>query len=195
MTEKDVLDMFDKYTALLKGHFKLSSGLHSEKYLQCALVLQYPDIAAVLSQELAKKFRGRKIDAVVGPALGGVTLAYEAARAIGVRGIFTERVDGAMVLRRGFTIKEGENVLVTEDVVTTGGSTKEVMGVVRNSGGVVVGVGSIIDRSDKPVDFGVKFESLAKVKVQTYEEKDCPLCKKSIPVTKPGSKFIKPRVS
>ncbi len=188
MTGKDVLDIFDKYTALLKGHFKLSSGLHSEKYLQCALVLQYPDIAAKLSQELAKKFKGQKIDVVIGPALGGVTLAYEAARAVGVRGIFTERVDGAMILRRGFSIKEGENVLVTEDVVTTGGSTKEVMDVVRNSGGIVVGVGSIIDRSDKPIDFGVKFESLAKVKVETFKENDCPLCKKNIPVTKPGSR-------
>ncbi|MFA5085735.1 MAG: orotate phosphoribosyltransferase, partial [Candidatus Omnitrophota bacterium] len=123
MTEKEVLRLFEKFGALLKGHFKLSSGLHSEKYLQCALVLQYPDIAEKLSKALVNKFFSRKIDVVIGPALGGVTLAYETARALGVRGLFTERQDGKMVLRRGFSISKGEKVLVVEDVVTTGGST------------------------------------------------------------------------
>lgn len=188
MTPKDVLDLFAKYDALLTGHFRLSSGLHSEKYLQCALVLQYPDIAEELSKELAKKFSNTKIDVVVGPALGGITLAYEAARALGVRGLFTERQDSKMVLRRGFSIKKGEKALVVEDVVTTGGSTKEVIAVVKELGGVVVGVGSIIDRSSGIIDFGAPFKYLAKVSVETFDEKNCPLCKKGIAITKPGSR-------
>lgn len=190
MTEKDVLDLFTAHKALLSGHFRLSSGLHSEKYLQCALVLQYPGAAEKLSKELAKKFSKERIGVVIGPALGGVTLAYEVARAIGARGLFTERQDGKMVLRRGFSIENGEKILVVEDVVTTGGSTKEVIDVVKSLGGEVVGVGSIIDRSSERVDFGVPFQALAKVKVETFEEKSCPLCKKNIPVTKPGSRII-----
>ena len=188
MTEKDILEIFHANNALLTGHFKLSSGLHSQNYLQCALVLQYPDIAASLAKEIAKKFSKEKIDLVIGPALGGITLAYEAARAIGVRGLFTERQDGKMVLRRGFSIKNGERALVVEDVITTGGSTKEVIEVVKGSGGVAVGVASIIDRSSAPVDFGVRFEALANIKIDTYKEEDCPLCRQGIPVAKPGSK-------
>jgi orotate phosphoribosyltransferase len=188
MTEKDVLDIFAKEHALLNGHFKLSSGLHSRNYLQCALILQYPEIAGKLAKAIAEKFDKQKIDVVVGPALGGVTLAYEVARALGVRGLFTERQDGAMVLRRGFSIKSGERVLVTEDVITTGGSTKEVIDVVKNLGGNVIGVASIIDRSSEPVTFGVPFTALAKIKVETYKEVDCPLCKTGVPITKPGSR-------
>ncbi|MFA5255981.1 MAG: orotate phosphoribosyltransferase [Candidatus Omnitrophota bacterium] len=188
MTEKEVLRLFEKFGALLKGHFKLSSGLHSEKYLQCALILQHPDIAEKLSKALVNKFSSRKIDVVIGPALGGVTLAYEAARALGVRGLFTERQDGKMVLRRGFSISKGEKVLVVEDVVTTGGSTKEVIELVKSFGADIVGVGSIIDRSVSGIDFGVPFESLAKIDVETFEEDKCPLCKKEMPVTKPGSR-------
>jgi orotate phosphoribosyltransferase len=188
MTEKEVLDIFTRQNALLTGHFKLSSGLHSENYLQCALVLQHPDIAEKMSQALAGKFKGLKVDVVVGPALGGVTLAYEVARALGVRGLFTERQEGKMTLRRGFAIKPGEKVLVCEDVVTTGGSTKEVIDLAKELGGIVVGVGSVIDRSDSPVDFGAPFHSLAKIAVKTFKEEECPFCKKSIPITKPGSR-------
>ncbi len=188
MEQKEILGIFDKYGALLKGHFRLSSGLHSGNYLQCALILQHPDVAEKLSQALAKKFTGEKIDVVIGPALGGITLAYEVARAIGVRGLFTERQEAKMVLRRGFSIKAGEEVLVVEDVVTTGGSTKEVCEVVKSMGGVVVGVGSIVDRSDKVIDFGAPFKALAKVKVETFEENICPFCKSGIPVAKPGSR-------
>ena len=188
MTPKEVLELFEKSGALLKGHFKLSSGLHSEKYLQCALVLQYPDIAERLSKALANKFSGEKIDVVIGPALGGVTLAYEVARAIGRRGLFTERQDGKMVLRRGFSISQGEKVLVVEDVVTTGGSTKEVIDLVKSFGADVIGVGSIIDRSSAGIDFGAPFKPLAKVDVETFEEGKCPLCKKQAPITKPGSR-------
>lgn len=188
MSEKEVLDLFVKHGALLTGHFRLSSGLHSEKYLQCALVLQHPDIAEKLSKALANNFSAEKIGVVIGPALGGVTLAYEVARALGVRGLFTERQGGKMVLRRGFSISKGEKVLVVEDVVTTGGSTKEVIDLVKSFGADVVGVGSIIDRSIAGIDFGAPFKSLAKVSIETFEEKDCLLCKKQMPITKPGSR-------
>jgi len=188
MTQEEVLKLFKEKNALLEGHFKLSSGLHSEKYLQCALILQYPDIAEKLSKALAKEFSGEKIDVVVGPALGGVTLAYEVARQLGVRGIFTERQDGKMVLRRGFSVKNKERVLVTEDVVTTGLSTNEVIEVIKEQGGIVVGVASIIDRSSGSAKFSVPFKSLAKIDVRAYEEKDCPLCKKGLVAIKPGSR-------
>lgn len=188
MSQEEILNLFEKYGALLTGHFKLSSGLHSPKYLQCALVLQYPDIAAKLAGEIAAKFKGTKIDLVVGPALGGVTLAYEVARALGARGLFTERQDGKMCLRRGFSVVKGEKALVVEDVVTTGGSTKEVIDVIESLGARVVGVASVIDRSDGKADFKVRFEPLAKVNVETFEEKACPLCKSGAPITKPGSR-------
>lgn len=188
MTEREVLKLFEKHNALLTGHFRLSSGLHSQKYLQCALVLQHPDIAAKLAKALAKRFSDEKIDFVIGPALGGITLAYEAARACKCRGLFTERQEGAMVLRRGFSIAKGERAFVVEDVITTGGSTKEVIDLVRSAGGVVVGVGSIIDRSAGPVEFGARFESLARIGVDTYNEGACPMCKAGTPVVKPGSK-------
>ena len=188
MTDKEVIGLFEKNNALLNGHFKLSSGRHSGKYLQCALVLQHPDIAEKLAKELAAKFAGTKIDLVAGPALGGVTFAYEIARALGVRGIFTERCEGKMALRRGFSIASGEKVLVAEDVVTTGLSTKEVMDVVRAHGGSVTAVASIIDRSDVTPDYGVRFESLAKVSIETYEPGECPLCKAGSPAVKPGSR-------
>jgi orotate phosphoribosyltransferase len=184
----DIIQMLDKAGALLKGHFLLSSGLHSEKYLQCALVLQHSDMAEKIAKAIAKNFNKEKISVVVGPALGGITLAYEVARALGVRGIFTERQEGAMTLRRGFSIKEGERTLVVEDVVTTGMSTKEVIEVVRRSGGVIAGVAGIIDRTASPVYFGAPFFSLAKIDIKTYEAGDCPLCKANIPVVKPGSR-------
>src|SRR3989338_644040 len=184
MTEKEILTLFEKSGALLKGHFKLSSGLHSEGYLQCALVLQDPEAAAKLSKELAKKFSKDKIDVVIGPALGGITLAYEVARQAGARGIFAEREDGAMTLRRGFSIARGEKVLVVEDVITTGGSTKEVIELVKRSGGIVVGLGAIIDRSAGGVDFGVERKALAKVRIETFAPEACKLCKSNTPLTK-----------
>ena len=188
MTEKEVLAIFHEKHALLTGHFRLSSGLHSQNYLQCALILQYPDIAERLAKDIAKKFAKEKIDLVIGPALGGVTLAYEVARALKVRGLFTERQNAAMALRRGFAIESGERALVVEDVITTGGSTKEVIKVVKDFGGIVVGVASIIDRSSEKIDFGAPFTALAKIKVETYQEGECPLCRMNIPITKPGSR-------
>ncbi|MGB2578665.1 orotate phosphoribosyltransferase [Elusimicrobium simillimum] len=188
MTTEEVLKIFKDCGALLEGHFKLSSGLHSSKYLQCAKVLQYPQIAEAMCKELAAKLKDIKIDVVIGPAMGGVVIAYELARQIGVRGIFTERVDGKVTLRRGFDLKPGELCLIAEDVVTTGKSTKEVIDVINEMGAQVVACASLIDRSGGTVDFGVPLASMAAVEVETYEEADCPMCKKGDPVVKPGSR-------
>src|SRR5262245_46165041 len=159
MTVEDVLKIFEENEALLKGHFLLTSGLHSNRYLQCALVLQHPAVAEKLCAELAVKAKADaglgRIDLVIAPALGGVIVAHEVARALGVRALFTERQEKTMTLRRGFQIKSGERCLVVEDVVTTGGSTREVMGVVAGHGGVTAGAGSLIDRSGGAVDLGV----------------------------------------
>ncbi len=188
MTTEMVLQIFRDCGALLEGHFKLSSGLHSGKYLQCAKVLQHPDIAEKLCKEIANKLKDIKIDVVIGPAMGGVTIGYEMARQLGVRGIFTERVDGVVSLRRGFELKKGEKVLISEDVVTTGKSTKEVMELVKASGAEVVACCSLIDRSSGKANLGVPLAALAAVEVETFEEKDCPFCKKGEPVVKPGSR-------
>ncbi|WP_428898561.1 orotate phosphoribosyltransferase [Parelusimicrobium proximum] len=188
MTNEEVLDIFKKCGALLEGHFKLSSGLHSGKYLQCAKVLQYPDVAGKLCRELAQKMKEHKIDVVVGPAMGGVVIGYEMARALGVRGIFTERVDGEVQIRRGFEIKEGERCLISEDVVTTGKSTREVMELIKKHGGKVEAVCSLIDRSGGEANLGVPLFSMAKVEVQTYTEDECPMCQQGEPVVKPGSR-------
>lgn len=188
MTEREVLALFEERRALLKGHFRLSSGLHSDTYLQCALILQYPELAGRFAAAAGARFSGSRIDLVVGPALGGVTWAYEVARALGVRGIFAERQDGVLCLRRGFAIVPGERVLVAEDVVTTGASTKEVIAIVAGAGGIVAGVASIINRSDGPVDFGAPYVSLAKVTARTYDPARCPLCAAGGVAVKPGSR-------
>lgn len=188
ITPKVVLDIFQENQALLKGHFQLSSGLHSEKYLQCALVLQHPKFAKKLGQSLAEQFPAGQIDAVISPALGGLIIGHEVAKALGVRFIFTERQDGAMTLRRGFSIAKGERFIVIEDVFTTGGSTKEVVEVVKGYGGNVIGVGAIIDRSEKDIDFGVPGKFLLKLTIKTFKPENCPLCKEGMPVHKPGSR-------
>ncbi|NDD63123.1 MAG: orotate phosphoribosyltransferase [Acidobacteria bacterium] len=192
MTTEEVLEIFEQNGALLKGHFLLSSGLHSSRYLQCALVLQHPAIAGRLGAELAKLAAadGRipRIDAVMAPALGGIIVAHEVARALGVRALFTERQAGGMQLRRGFQLAPGEQILVVEDVVTTGGSTREVMDVVSELGGVAVGAGSLIDRSGGAVDLGVPRHALAVLEVPVYQPNDCPLCSEGTPAIKPGSR-------
>lgn len=192
MTTEEVLKIFEESGALLKGHFLLSSGLHSDRYLQCALVLQNPPVAATLCSELAAKAQADmsigRIDLVIAPALGGVIVAHETARALGVRALFTERQEGAMTLRRGFEIKPGERCLVVEDVVTTGGSTREVMEVVASCGGVTAGAGSLIDRSGGAVDLGVPRHALAVLEVPTYKPQECPLCKEGSKAIKPGSR-------
>jgi orotate phosphoribosyltransferase len=192
MKTEEVLQIFEQNEALLKGHFLLSSGLHSSRYLQCALVLQHPVVAGRLCSALAEKASGDgrlgQVDAVMAPALGGIIVAHEVARALGVRALFTERQDGEMKLRRGFQLRPGERILVVEDVVTTGGSTREVMEVVRKSGGVVVGAGSLIDRSGGAVDLGVPRHALAVLEVPVYQPDDCPLCREGSAAIKPGSR-------
>ncbi len=188
MTAEEVLDIYKKTGALLTGHFLLSSGLHSDRYLQSALVLQYPDTAARLCSSLAALFHGQKIDAVIAPALGGVIVSHETARALKVRALFAERVAGELVLRRGFSIAGGERLLVVEDVITTGKSTRETIDVVKKAGGVVVAAGSLIDRSGGRAELGVPYKSLVTLDVPTYAPDACPLCKAGIPAVKPGSR-------
>ena len=188
MTESQILDTFEKTGAILKGHFKLSSGLHSDQYLQCARVLQHPRRAEALCSMLAEKFKNETPTAVAAPALGGIVVSYEVARALNVKGIFTERVEGKMTLRRGFELNKNDKVLIVEDVITTGVSTKEVIEVVRSFGSRIVGIGCLIDRSKETIDFGSAFKRLVKIDIPTYEPESCPLCKNKIPITKPGSR-------
>jgi orotate phosphoribosyltransferase len=175
---------------LQAGHFLLSSGRHSAQYLQCARLLQYPTDASHTGESLAKLFHDKKIDVVVGPALGGVIIAYEVARAIGVRCLFTERKEGQMELRRGFTMQPGECVLVIEDVVTTGGSVQEVVTLLEQMEAEIVGVGSIVDRSGGHTPFHYPYRALTAMQVQSYLPAECPLCKRGIPAIKPGSRAI-----
>ncbi|MBK7993732.1 MAG: orotate phosphoribosyltransferase [Blastocatellia bacterium] len=188
MDQSSVLELFTERGALLSGHFLLSSGLHSAKYLQCALVLQYPKDAESLGEHLAKRFYTQKIDLVVAPALGGVIIGHEVARNLSVRAIFTEREAGQMQLRRGFEIKAGEKVLVIEDVITTGKSTREVIEVVTKLGGEVVGNASIIDRSAGKAELPFIPVSLAALDVATYSAENCPMCQEGLPLVKPGSR-------
>ncbi len=188
MDQSTVLELFTERGALLTGHFLLSSGLHSAKYLQCALVLQYPKDAESLGQNLAKYFYTQKIDLVVAPALGGVIIGHEVARNLSVRAVFTEREAAQMQLRRGFEINLGEKVLVIEDVITTGKSTREVIELVTKLGGEVVGNASIIDRSAGKAELSFAPVSLAVLDVATYSAENCPMCQEGLPLVKPGSR-------
>jgi orotate phosphoribosyltransferase len=189
---EDLLSLFKSRGALLEGHFQLSSGLHSPRYLQCALVLLDPPLATRLGAELAAALTpvlgGVKPAAVVAPALGGVLVAHEVARAFGCRGLFTERQDGVMTLRRGFILEGGEPVVVVEDVITTGGSTREVMAVARSHGAQVLAAGSLVDRSSGSLDLGVPRRSLLSLDVPTYGADVCPLCLSGSVAVKPGSR-------
>jgi len=191
MTENEILQIFRDHGALLEGHFILSSGLHSDRYIQCALVLQYPRVAERLCTELAAKLRHLGATTVAAPALGGVIVAHEVARALGVRALFAERQEGAMTLRRGFGLNAGEPTLVVEDVITTGGSTRETMAAVEQAGGKVVGVGALVDRSGGTVDFGFPKAALVTFAVQNYSPADCPLCMSGLPAIKPGSRLLR----
>lgn len=191
LSEKEILEIFKKCGAILTGHFELSSGLHSPQYLQAALVLQYPEHAGRLCSALASSFRETKIDLVAAPALGGIIVAHEVARALGVRAIFAERVDGKLILRRGFSVKEGEGALVVEDVITTGKSTLETVDVIKASGGIIRGIGALVDRSGGKAELGFPFKSLINLTIPTYESKACPLCKDGSIAIKPGSRGLK----
>ena len=183
-----VLDLFRASGALLEGHFRLSSGLHSGGYLQCALVLQHPRQAEALGQALAGKLAKLGASVVLSPALGGLIIGHEVARALGVRAIFAERQDKVLTLRRGFSLGPNDRVIVIEDVVTTGGSTRETMVVAETAGATVVAAGAVIDRSGGAPNLTVPFESLVTLSLPTYEAEKCPMCEAGEPVVKPGSR-------
>jgi orotate phosphoribosyltransferase len=190
MTRDALLTLFRQSGALLDGHFRLSSGLHSTGYLQCALVLQHPDHAEALGRAIADRTRDLKATVVLSPALGGVVIGQEVGRALGVRAIFAERQDGTLTLRRGFTLSSDDRVLVVEVVLTTGGSTRETMQVAAAAGGRVVGAASIVDRSGGAARFDVPFVALLDVSLPTYQPDACPLCAQGLPVVKPGSRPV-----
>ncbi|MBE3588937.1 MAG: orotate phosphoribosyltransferase [Thermoanaerobacteraceae bacterium] len=192
LSRDEILRIFSQTGAMLTGHFLLTSGRHSDRYFQCARVLQYPRHAELLCSELARQWgEGIKgVDVVIGPALGGILVAYEVARSLGVRNIFAERENGVMTLRRGFNLSPQEKVLVVEDVVTTGGSVREVINLVRERGAQVVGAAALVDRSNGTVDLGVPFRALLIVPAVSYSPEECPLCRQGIPAVKPGSRDL-----
>lgn len=188
MTSEEILSHFADTNALLEGHFMLSSGLHSPKYLQCALALQYPADAARFGRAIAERFAETGLETVASPAIGGLVIGYAVASALNVRFIWTERQNGDMSLRRGFTLRPGERILVVEDVITTGGSTRECIAALEANGGRVIGAASIIDRSNGTADVGVPRVSLASLVVPAYTEEQCPMCFGGDRPIKPGSR-------
>lgn len=189
-TQEQVLEIFERTGVLLEGHFRLTSGLHAAKYLQCAQLLQYPHEAGPLCEQLAEYFKDAGATVVAGPATGGIILAYEVAKALGVKNIFGERENGVMTFRRGFKVEPTDKVLVLEDVVTTGGSVKELIECVKAAGAQVIGVASLVNRSGGRVDFGVPFKSLVNLDITTYQPEDCPMCKEGSVAYKPGSRQV-----
>jgi orotate phosphoribosyltransferase len=190
MTSEAVLDLFRECGALLDGHFRLTSGLHSSGYMQCALLLQHPVHAEALGRAIGEATRDLTPTVVLSPALGGVVIGQEVGRALGVRAIFAERQDGQFTLRRGFALDQRERVLVVEDVLTTGGSTRETIDVATKSGALVVGAASIVDRSGGRLRFDVPYRALLKHVLPTYEPEHCPLCAQGLAAIKPGSRQI-----
>lgn len=188
MEREQVLEILKKAEVLLEGHFKLTSGRHSKNYLQCAKLFQYPEYSELMAKDMAINFKNEKLDYVVGPAIGGIVWSYELARQIGVKNIFAERENGEMCFRRGFSIKEGDRVIIAEDVITTGGSVKEVIDKVLEAKGIVVGVATVVNRSKSEYLFDYPIKSMISFNIETYEENDCPLCKTDIPCIKPGSR-------
>lgn len=191
MNNTDLETIFIDSNALLHGHFKLSSGRHADKYLQCAKALQYPEYARTLGGKLADCFEKQEQMIVVSPALGGLIIGHEVASALGVRFIFTERKDGEMTLRRGFELKEGTPCIIIEDVITTGKSTSEVVKVIEKLGAKVIGIGCLANRSLKPLDLPFQPVSILELAFDNWDPEDCPLCKEDVPLTSPGSRFVK----
>lgn len=188
MTGSELLALYEREGALLKGHFQLRSGMHSERYLQSALLLSHPDHAGTASEAVADLLREDRPEAIVSPALGGMIVGHEVARALGVRFLFAERKEERFLLRRGFRLEPGEVVAIVEDVVTTGGSVRLVMEMIERLGGRVVSVGALVDRSEGRVRFGVPFRPAASLTVETFSPEKCPLCRRGIPLRKPGSR-------
>jgi len=191
LNENEILEIFKKTDALLDGHFLLTSGMHSDVYFQCAKVLQYPEYIEELCSIIADEYCDKKIDTVIAPAIGGLVVGQEVARQLNKRFIFAEREDKRLTLRRGFSISEGENILICEDVVTTGGSVFEVIDIVKDNNAEVTGVGFIVDRSNSKIDFGSSRISAVKLDVKSYSPEECPLCKEGLELVKPGSRIIK----
>jgi orotate phosphoribosyltransferase len=191
MRENDLLALFRRSGALLEGHFRLSSGLHSPGYLQCALVLSQPRDAEAIGAALADRVRALNANTVLSPALGGIVIGQEVARALNVRALFAERQDGSLALRRGFTLSSADKVLVVEDVVTTAGSTRETIAVAQQHGAAVVGACSIVDRSGGTHGLDLPYVALLPMNLATYPEAECPLCQQGVPVVKPGSRAPK----
>ncbi len=188
MNEKEIEQLLKDTGVIMDGHFLLTSGLHSSRFMQCSQLLQYPEQTEKIARMLADPYREQGIAVVIGPAMGGVILAYETARALGARALYAEPSDGKMVLRRGFQIKAGEKVLVVEDAVTTGGSVCKVLDLLESIGITAAGVAVVVDRSAGRVDFGLPAHSLLQVEVQSFSQEDCPLCLEGIPLQKPKSK-------
>lgn len=187
LTRDQLLAMFRKSNALLRGHFELSSGLHSGHYFQCAQVLQHTTQAAAIGRELARRFRRSKPTVVIGPAAGGIIVAHETARALGARAMYTERIDAEMQLRRGFSVAKKDRVLIIEDAITTGESARKVAALVESFGAKVVGIATVVDRSGGKVKFpGRKFARLFALAFETFPPHECPLCSEQMPVTRPG---------
>ncbi len=191
MTNQEIIAMLKEAGVLLEGHFLLTSGRHSDKYMQCAKIFQDAKYSVPLCAELVAQYRDENVELVIGPAIGAISMSYEVGKQLGVRNIFAERENGVMTLRRGFTIEKGERVLIVEDVVTTGGSVREVMDLVRACGGEIVGVGSIVDRTGGAIDFGVPYRSAFSMDITSYEPENCPICKTGMPLIKPGSRTVK----
>ena len=189
MNQEQILDVFKEVEALMEGHFLLSSGKHSNRYVQCAKLLQYPDKAAKVLAVAVDKIKDLGIDLVVGPAMGGVVVSYEIGRQLGVPAIFTEREDGEMTLRRGFEIKPGQKVIISEDVVTTGKSSLETIKVIEERGGIVVGIASLVDRKSSNIDYPIF--SCIELNIESFDKAECPLCKEGLEIVKPGSRKIK----
>ena len=190
LTETEILEIFKKTKSLFEGHFLLTSGRHSDKYFQCAKVLQYPEYIEQLCSIIANHFKNYEIDNVISPAIGGLVVGQEVALQLNKRFIFAERENKNLTLRRGFSLSEGEKVLISEDVVTTGGSVFEVIDIVKNNNAKVAGVGFIVDRSNGKVDFGYPQISTLKMEVISYLPEECPLCTQGLEITKPGSRKI-----
>ena len=191
LSKERVMELFKEAGVLQEGHFLLTSGRHSSKYLQCARIFRSTRYSEEICRSLAEQFGSDEIGLVIGPAMGAVQMAYEVSRHLGCENFFTERENGKMTLRRGFRIEPGTRVLVVEDVVTTGGSVREVMDIVKSQGGVVAGVGSVVDRTGGKIDFGVPFKAVISMEVESWEAGDCPLCREgNIPAVKPGSRQI-----
>lgn len=184
LSQNEIIEVFHETKALREGHFRYTSGKHSKQYLQCSLLLQYPNFIEKLCEDLARRFKGQDVHTVLSPGIAGIILGFEVAKILGVRSLFTEREDGKMTFRRGYKLESDENVLIIEDVITSGGSIVEVINLVKEQEANIIGVGVLVDRSGGKVHLGLKKEALLTLEIPTWDLEECPLCKENIPITK-----------